>query len=111
MIDDKGKTIVTYHTPKECEERVGHVFKGGVTLINKETNDAEIIIDSRLSSELQEVYLEHEQVQLQIIRNGFSKFGENILPQAHFIGLEAGFIKAKELGIEEQYRKHRGERE
>ena len=111
MFGENGKTKVTHNTPVESLKRVGTLFEGGITLIHRETGDAEIIIDSRLPQELQEVYLEHEQVQLEIIRRYGLRYGESILPKAHFIGLRAGYEKAKELGVEGQYRKHRGERE
>lgn len=111
MFGKRGKTTVTRSTPERYKERVGYIFRGGVTIPVNKAGDVEIVIDSGLSPQLQEVYLEHEQAQLRVIREEGPRYGPSILPTAHFRGLGAGYEKAKELGVESEYRRHRGERE
>lgn len=110
MFGGEEKTKITYNTPEETKERTGFDFRGGVTFINKETKHAEIVIDSSLRPKLQQVYLEHEQAQLDFLRKEGVPRGESILPAAHQKGLRAGYRKARELGVEAEYKRHRGER-
>lgn len=111
MFKISGKVKVTRDTPEASQQKIGRRFKGGVTLRDEKTGDCEIIIDSSLPPPIQSVYLEHELVQLQVIADGASRYGESILPSAHFAGLTAGLKKAKELGVQEEYLKHRKESE
>jgi hypothetical protein len=88
-------------------------FKLAVTILDQETEPAQIIIDSTLPPLIQQVLLVHEQVQLKIIREYTSpgRHIAQIMPHAHFAGLEAGFALAKELGVLEEYLKIRGQGE
>lgn len=104
---NSGVTKVTFSTPAESEWKVGYLFGGGISLINRDTGDAEIIIDPSLSPGVQLAYWRHEQTQLHTIRDAGGH--EGVMATAHFNGLEAGYDTAKSFGVESEYRTHRGE--
>ena len=84
-------------------------LQGGVTLIDEEGR-ATIVIDRSLNQQLREVYLAHEAEQLRVIM----EMRERGIPftsscyVAHQVGLNAGVEKASELGVLDEYLKHRG---
>ena len=73
---------------------------------------SKIIINSLLPEPIRRVLLRHEQVQYDMIQD-YSSHGEieNIMPFAHYAGLDAGLELAIELGVAEDYLKLRGQGE
>ena len=113
----REKQIVVHRLPPNeaksfIEECVGQgaSFRYAATIFHPETEEPQIVVDSTFSPGIQEVYLEHERVQLEMIigykeRTGFSIHG--VLPKAHYAGLYAGVKLAKKLGILDEYTKIR----
>ena len=84
----------------------------GVSVFDKRTGQSEIIVNSQLPKELQQVVLEQERT-LSSMVNGFTdghpeRHLEDILPQAHYEGLMAAVSLAKQLGVLNQYLEIRG---
>jgi len=111
MFNRPVSTKITFSTPEKVRDRLGHKFVGGVTLFDRRDGCAEIIIDSGLDRNIQKVYLEHESVQLSVLRKCEPGNVDGVLGVAHFSGLEAGYKMARILGVENQYRTIRGEKE
>jgi hypothetical protein len=84
----------------------------GITQYNRETGEGTIIINANLPPLIRQVIHEHEQVQCLMIQKYVSnhpeRHMEDILPYAHFAGLNAGVELAKQLGVLEDYLEIRG---
>lgn len=102
---------IIYISPSEAPKYLpdGRPLNHAQTVFDPLTGEPTILIDSGLSTAIQEVYLVHERVQLNIIQewDEQKRPRAQILHKAHEIGLREGLKHATELGVLEEYQKLR----
>jgi len=84
----------------------------GVTVFNRETGVGKIIINSLLSLHIQQIIVEQERVQLHMFQEYFKlrpgRLIEEIMPYAHYAGLDAAFLLAQQLDVVDEFLTVRG---
>lgn len=108
---------ILYMTPEQAQEYL-HLpetdarLNLGVTVFNRETREGTIIINSRLSSSVQQAVCEQERVQCQMFQQYLDghlrRSLEDIMPYAHYAGLDADVARAKQLGVLDEFLNARG---
>lgn len=101
------KPLIIYAPPSEGEKIVGYEeprLQLAVTVMNKKTGESKIIINSTLPEPIRRVLLRQERVQYEMIQK-YSSHGdiENMMPYAHYAGLDAGLELAIELGVVDEF--------
>jgi len=117
MLPTERSFTKLFMTPDQAQEHL-HLEEPdarlnlGVTVFNKETGKSAIIINSLLPSSIQKIVLEQESVQLQMIQSYLDgrpgRSMEDIMPYAHYEGLDAAVSLAKQLGVLDDFLKIRG---
>lgn len=111
---------ILYMTPGQAQERLQLTepdarLNLGVTAFNRQTGEGTIIINSLLPPSIQSAIEEQERIQYQMmyayINSSPGRNVEDIMPHAHYAGLDAGVQKAKELGVLDEYLCIRGQGE
>lgn len=106
------QTSVVYTTPELGRQMIRDITGEDQELdyaktvfFDKNHGESLIIIDNQLEGDIQSVLLVHEIEQLRIIKNWVSSGRpiQEVLPYAHFVGLEAGISFADTLGIKDKY--------
>ena len=87
-------------------------LKLGVTVFNTTNCESTIIINSQLLPGVQQAVLAQERVQSSMytkyLKDHPERHIEDIMPYAHYAGLDAGVALAKKLGVLDDYLSARG---
>lgn len=101
-----SETSILRLTESESRSHLGDIALNlAKTIYDRRTGDARIIVDVTLSPVIQEVLIEHELVQLGVIRES-ERVGlavDSVLAVAHESGLRSGMEMAERLGVLSEY--------